>query len=173
MRVIMPSLSEDGAAAWISPLNDAMVAFGIDETLAREAAYLAEVAHETCELKFVCEIADGSAYEYRTDLGNFTAGDGKKYKGRGLLQITGRRNYEACSLALFGDTRLLDEPELLEDFKPAADAGGWFWQAHGLNLVADAGDFERITRTINGGLNGYDSRVLYLRRAKTALGMRL
>jgi len=171
LRTIMPTLSEDGAAAWVSPLNDAMVAFGIDQTLAREAAFLAEVAHESGELRYVCELADGSAYECRGDLGNKEAGDGPKFKGRGLLQITGRSNYADCSLALFGDARLLDEPELLEDFKPAADSAGWFWQSHGLNNVADAGDFETITRKINGGLMGYDQRVTYLRRAKLALGM--
>ncbi len=171
LRVIMPTITEQTALAWGWPLNDAMQTFEIDVTLRREAAFLAQVAHESGELRYVREIANGSAYEYRTDLGNVHLGDGRKFRGRGLIQVTGRRNYEACSLALFGDTRLLDEPELLEDFNNAAASAGWYWRARGLNAIADSGDFEKCTRVINGGLNGYDERCRYLVRAKRALGM--
>lgn len=171
LRVIMPSVTEDVALAWRGPISDSTERFDIAVTLRREAAFLSNVALESGELRWVREIGDGGAYEYRTDLGNFQFGDGRKFKGRGLLQITGRRNYEACSLGLFGDTRLLDEPELLEDFKNAADSAGWYWKVRGLNAVADAGDFEQVCRKINGGLNGYDLRCKYLVRAKLALGM--
>ncbi|MBD1555279.1 glycoside hydrolase family 19 protein, partial [Pseudomonas typographi] len=86
-------------------------------------------------------------------------GDGQMYRGRGLIQITGRSNYLACSLALFRDDRLLNQPQLLEQPIWAAMSAGWYWSTHRLNELADAGDFEAITRRINGGLNGQDDRL--------------
>jgi putative chitinase len=171
LRAIMPSLSEDKAALWISPLNDAMTAFGIDQNAARTAMFLGQVAEESGELKYTRELASGAAYELRKDLGNTEPGDGYKYRGRGLLQITGRKNYSDCSLALYGDDRLIEEPELLEQPVGAAQSAGWFWQAHGLSLLADAGRFEAVTRVINGGTNGMDVRLAYYGRARTALAM--
>lgn len=117
LRHIMPNAGIR-ASAFLLPLNDAMIAYAID-TPAREAAFLAQVAHESGELRYVREIASCRAYEGRKDLGNTHPGDGMKYKGRGLLQITGRANYWACSLALFGDERLLAHPEMLESAKYA------------------------------------------------------
>jgi putative chitinase len=146
-----------------------MTEFAIDRTDARIAAFLGQLAQESGELRYVCEIASGEAYECRADLGNCKAGDGMRFKGRGLMQITGRTNYLNCSLALFGDDRLLREPELLEQPLAAADSAGWFWETNGLNELADNGDFEAITRRINGGLNGYGQRVIYWRRAQKAL----
>lgn len=180
LRRIMPRLTDDSAAEWISPINDSMVAFAVDETLARIAAFLAQIAHESGELRYVREIWGPTPtqlrYEGRADLGNVVAGDGARFMGRGLIQVTGRTNYTACSLALFGDDSLLTEPELLEEPKAAADSAAWFWQVHGLNPLADVGDFMTISVRINGrgkdGLpNGYDQRITYLRRAKLALGM--
>jgi putative chitinase len=167
----MPTLKEDRAALFVSPLNDAMVSFAIDERPERQAAFLAQVAHESGELRYTEEIASGQAYEGRADLGNTEPGDGRKFKGRGLMQVTGRANYGDCSLALYGDARLLDEPELLEQPWGACQAAAWFWQAHGLSLLADAGKFESITRVINGGLTGQDRRLEYWRRAKIAFGV--
>ncbi|CAI8794283.1 putative chitinase [Pseudomonas chlororaphis] len=94
-------------------------------------------------------------------------GDGQKYRGRGLIQVTGRANYQACSEALFGDSRLLNTPELLENPVYAALSAGWFWQRAGLNSLADKGDFLTITKRINGGTNGLvDREALYERALK-------
>ncbi|MBF0643013.1 glycoside hydrolase family 19 protein [Pseudomonas protegens] len=89
-------------------------------------------------------------------------GDGQNYRGRGLIQVTGRANYEACSEVLFGDWRLLNTPERLENPVYAALSAGWFWQKAGLNTVADKGDFLTITKRINGATNGLaDREALY------------
>jgi putative chitinase len=159
------------AGVFLGPLNDAMAEYGID-TPVRQAAFLAQVAHESGSLRYVEEIASGRAYEGRADLGNVQPGDGVKFKGRGLIQITGRANYRACSVALFRDTRLLDKPELLEDVLAACRSAAWFWTSRRLNLLADQGNavaFRKITRTINGGFNGLADRIAYYERAKEVL----
>lgn len=171
LRAIMPTLTEDRAAAFVSPINDAMIAFGIDQNPRRVAAFLAQCAEESGEFRWLHELATGAEYEGRASLGNVQPGDGVKFKGRGLIQVTGRANYAACSLAMYGDERLLETPELLEEPAGAAGSAAWFWQAHGLNLLADADNFEAITRVINGGLTGQDRRLEYWRRARQALGL--
>jgi putative chitinase len=176
LRQIMPTCPQATINVYAVPIYDAMVAFGIDQTLERQAMFIAQVAHETIELRYVVEIASGAAYEGRLDLGNTQPGDGVKFKGRGLLQITGRLNYASCSLALFGDYRLLSAPQLLEQAAHGADAAGWFWQSNGINLIADAGDFVSVSRRINGTNkitgepNGLAQRLMYWRRAQLALG---
>ena len=92
-----------------------------------------------------------------------------KFKGRGLIQITGRNNYHECGKALGVD--MITNPELLETNDLACRSAAWFWASHGLNDLADKGDFERITKRINGGLNGYQERLAYHARAKMALGV--
>lgn len=156
------------AGVFLGPLNQAMEEWGIDKP-ARRAAFLAQIAHESGSLRYVREIADGKAYEGRKDLGNTEPGDGPRYKGRGLIQITGRTNYRACSVALYGDERLLQKPELLEEPVAACRSAAWFWWAHGLNAFADVGDFGRITRVINGGTNGLQDRLAYYERAQAVL----
>lgn len=171
LRVVMPRADP----AWVEPLNDAMVAFAIDQTTSRQAAFLAQVAEESGELHFVREIwgptAAQLAYEGRKDLGNTQPGDGRKFLGRGPIEITGRGNYANCSMALYGDYRLLDNPELLEQKPDGANSSGWFWRVHNLNLLADAGEFDSITRIINGGLTGEETRLAYWKQAKIALGL--
>lgn len=170
LKQIMPYAGKR-AALFLAPLNAAMAEFGID-TPARQAAFLAQLAHESGSLVYVKEIASGRAYEGRADLGNVNPGDGFKFKGRALIQITGRSNYRACSMALFQDERLLDHPELLENVIQACRASAWFWQAHKLNTLADVADapsFRAITRTINGGFNGLTERIAYYNRAKEVL----
>lgn len=154
--------------AFIAPLNGAMHEFHINSPI-RQAAFIAQIAHESGELRYVEEIASGIAYEYRKDLGNTQPGDGMKFKGRGLIQITGRNNYYECGKALGVD--LITNPELLETNDLACRSAAWFWASRGLNDLADRGDFERITKRINGGLNGYQERLVYHARAKTALGV--
>lgn len=164
LRQIMP-LAGSRARAYIGSLNSTIAYYGIN-TAQRVSAFLAQVGHESGQLKYPRELgSDAYLSKYDTGplakrLGNTPEkdGDGQKYRGRGLIQITGRANYLACSLALFGDQRLLTEPELLEQPHWAAMSAGWYWSTHRLNELADAGDFKAITRKINGGLNGQDER---------------
>lgn len=153
---------------FVEPLNEALREFNIS-TPARQAAFIAQIAHESGEFKYVRELASGAAYDtgrLAARLGNSPQadGDGQKYKGRGLIQITGRSNYIACSKALGLD--LINKPELLEQPINAARSAAWFWSVHGLNELADAGDFITITKRINGGTNGLADRKSYWARAK-------
>ena len=165
LLAIMP-LAGRRAGLFLAPLNAAMAQFGIDTPL-RQASFLAQVAHESGQLLWLRELASGAAYEGRSDLGNVVAGDGVRFKGRGLLQITGRANYAACGLALGLD--LLAAPQLLEQPGAACRSAGWFWQSRGLNRLADAGDQERITRRINGGINGLAERLALYQVARKVL----
>lgn len=162
---IMP-LVRARAAGFLAPLNAAMVEFGIT-TPARQASFLAQVGHESGQFRYVSELASGRAYEGRADLGNTQPGDGMRFKGRGLLQVTGRSNYAACSKALGLD--LLAKPELLEQTVNACRSAGWFWQTKGLNALADAGDQEKVTRRINGGVNGLAERLALFAVAQRVL----
>lgn len=163
----MPHAPFGRLGAFIDPLNEAMQEFAISESGPREAAFLAQVAHESGECRYVHEIASGAAYEGRKDLGNTEPGDGVRYKGRGLLQITGRANYTACGEALA--LPLVEQPELLETPINACRSAGWFWKTHGLNELADKGDFLLITKRINGGTNGYADRMAYYQRAQQVI----
>lgn len=165
LAAVMP-LARSRAAAFLAPLNAAMLEFGIT-TPARQASFLSQVGHESGQLRYVCELASGQAYEGRADLGNTQRGDGVRFRGRGLLQVTGRANYAACGKALGMD--LLAKPELLEQAVNACRSAGWFWQTRGLNALADAGDQERVTRRINGGVNGLAERLALFAVAQRAL----
>lgn len=154
--------------SFVAPLNGAMHEFHINSPI-RQAAFIAQIAHESGELRYVEEIASGIAYEYRKDLGNTQPGDGMKFKGRGLIQITGRNNYHECGKALGVD--LITNPELLETNDLACRSAAWFWASRGLNDLADKGDYIRICRRINGGYNGLKERQAYHARAKMALGV--
>ncbi len=140
---------------FLIPILNAMDEFKIN-TKPREAAFLAQIGHESGQLQYVKELASGAAYEGRADLGNTQPGDGVRYKGRGLIQITGRANYVALMMAL--DIDCVEHPEILEEPINAARSAGWFWSEHGLNELADASDFIKITRRINGGINGLQDR---------------
>jgi putative chitinase len=168
LKAIMPRAGQR-AGVFLVPLKQAMQAHEINSPL-RQAAFLAQIAHESGSLRYTAEIASGAAYEFRKDLGNTIAGDGKRYKGRGLIQITGRSNYRSCSIGLFGDPdNLLGHPEMLETVTLACDSAAWWWNSRGLNEFADAGRFERITRIINGGLNGFAERLAFYTTAKKVL----
>lgn len=145
-----------------------MAEFEID-TPKRQAAFLAQVAHESGSLRYVRELADGSAYEGRVDLGNTSTGDGIRYKGRGLLQITGKANYVACGTDLGLD--LLRFPELLEQPVNASRSAGWFWKKKDLNRFADTDQFGSLTRAINGGYNGLDDRIRLWLNIRKVLGL--
>lgn len=165
LKRIMP-LAGSRAAVYVNPLNSAIAYYGIN-TPQRVGAFLAQVGHESGQLRYTKELG-GNAYLSKYDTGTLAArlgntpaadGDGQMYAGRGLIQVTGRSNYLACSLALFGDRRLLNTPQLLEEPQWAAMSAGWYWSGHRLNELADAGDFAAITRAINGGLNGQADRL--------------
>lgn len=168
LRSIMP-LAKGRASVFLPWLNAAMFEFGIN-TSKRVAAFIAQLAHESGELRYMRELASGEAYEGREDLGNTSVGDGVKFKGRGPIQITGKNNYRDCSLALFGDERLLDQPELLEQPEHGCRAAGWFWKTRKLNHLADNGKFVAITKRINGGKNGLADREAYYKRALVVMG---
>lgn len=157
----------DRAPIFVECLNTAMTEFGID-TLLRKACFLAQVAHESGSLRYTREIADGSAYEGRKDLGNTHVGDGKRFPGRGLIQVTGRANTLACLAAL---GRKDDDVEYLETPMGASRSAGWFWRENGLNGIADIGNFGTLCKRINGGYNGLDDRIKNYVRCRKALGI--
>lgn len=143
-------------------LNQTMEEYEIN-TPQRIRMFLAQIGHESGQLRYVEEIASGQAYELRKDLGNNQLGDGKKYKGRGLIQVTGKRNYLLCGLAL--DLDLLQHPELLSETRNACRSAGWYWKNNNLNALCDLGLFQELTKRINGGLNGYADRYKLYQRA--------
>ncbi|MEW5743302.1 MAG: peptidoglycan-binding protein [Myxococcota bacterium] len=163
---IMPALPMSKARAYLPLLNRAMAEAHIN-TKQRKAMFLAQLAHESVQLKYFEEIASGAAYEGRTDLGNVRPGDGVRYKGRGPIQLTGRANYRAAGRAL--GLPLEAKPKLAARPSVGFRTAGWFWTSRGLNHYADQGNFREVTRRINGGYNGLDSRLAYYRRALRVL----
>ena len=160
----------DRAQTFLPFLGDAMHEFDIS-TPERQAAFLAQVGHESGGLHWLVELwgptASQARYETRYDLGNVAPGDGYKYRGRGLIQLTGRGNYKAAGDALGVD--LIGQPELLGEPGLASRSAGWFWKEHGCNELADSGEFETITKRINGGLNGYAERLGLWKAAQEVL----
>jgi putative chitinase len=175
LETIMPN-ARTQAGVFIPALNAAMSRHRID-TPKRMAAFLAQVGHESGQLRYVRELGSEqylSKYDTGTlavRLGNSPQadGDGQKYRGRGLIQITGHDNYLRCSLGMFGDERLLALPQLLEQPQWAAESAAWFWEQNGLNELADRDRFNSITRRINGGLNGLEDRLQLWARARAVL----
>lgn len=143
---------------FIQPVNDAMEKFGIT-TPRRQAAFLAQCAHESGELRYTREIASGDAYEGRADLGNTQPGDGRKYRGVGIIQVTGRANVTAAGIAIGVD--LAADPTQGESPANACLISAWFWQSRGLNELADNNAFGTVTHRINGGYNHLDERLAY------------
>ena len=167
LLLILPNAGQV-AGVFVPVLNTAMNRYQI-VGLKRVAAFIAQIGHESGQLKYVKEIwgptVAQTRYEGRADLGNTHAGDGSKYRGRGLIQITGRANYKTCGEALVLD--LINQPQLLEKPQHACMSAAWFWAIKGLSTLADEGKFETITRRINGGLNGLaDRQMLYARALK-------
>ena len=162
-------------------LQAAMDEFEIN-TPQRQAAFLAQIAHESGSLRYVRELADGEAYEFRSDLGNDSPGDGPRYRGRGLIQITGKANYQACGDALGLD--LIADPGMLERPDLACRSAAWFWRnaklrdgtVVDLNEYADRDDFMTVSKVINVGLihtkikpNHYGERLAFYERAQEVL----
>lgn len=188
------------ATEWLTPINEAAADYSIN-TAVRMAAWLAQCSHEsggfrvtvenlnygaagllnTWPSRFTKETAEEYArspekianhvYSNRMGNGDEASGDGWKYRGRGLIQLSGKSNYEA-----FGTSAGIDavgDPDQVASATYAARSAGWYWQEHGLNALADKNtlkDFREITQTINGGQTGAADREAKWTAAKTALG---
>ena len=186
VEAILPT--NNNAADWFAALDNNLPTFNI-ETDVRVAAFLAQCSHESMDFTHLHENLNyratsliavwpshfntanadryahnpekiaNCAYANRMGNGDEASGDGWKYRGRGIIQITGKNNYIACSNFLFNDTRLLDTPDLLEnDMDVVIQGACWYWQSRKLNDFADVGDITGMTRKINGGLIGLDDR---------------
>ncbi|MEW5729718.1 MAG: glycoside hydrolase family 19 protein [Pseudomonadota bacterium] len=196
LRAALPAARPTDLARFANPLAEGCAEWGI-ETPLRLAAFLAQIAHESGQLRTLAENLNYSAeallrvfprhfdpaqaaayarqperigskvYANRMGNGDEASGDGWRYRGRGLIQVTGKANYAACGTAL--GLNLIAQPELLEQPVAAAHSAAWFWHRNGLNRPADARDIETITRRINGGLTGLDDRKACYARACAAL----
>lgn len=179
---------------WYKPITAAMRRFGIDSPL-QQAHFLAQIGHESGGFKLLVEnlnygslallrtwptrfdedIAAQLArkpelianYVYGGRLGNVEPGDGWRYRGRGLIQLTGRANYAEAGKAI--GMPLVEQPELLEQPEAAALSAAWYWSSRQLGRLADADDLLAVTRKINGGTHGLDDRRKRLERAKSGL----
>jgi len=175
LKAIMPHLPAEKRTEYLPHIVKAMADHAVN-TAKRAAAYLAQIAHESAELKYMAEIwgptDQQKKYEPHTELsktlGNTETGDGFKYRGRGPIQITGRDNYKKYGDALGVD--FIANPDLAEQAEHAFQVSCAFWKSHGLNELADAGDFKAITHKINGGLTGLADREKYFETARKALG---
>jgi predicted chitinase len=175
LQQIMPRLPQAKRQLYLPFINRVMQIYEIDTPL-RASAFLAQIAHESAELKYMEEIwgptAQQKKYEPPSDLatrlGNTQPGDGFRYRGRGPIQITGRANYEKYGELLGVD--LIGNPDLAATPQYAFSTAGLFWKLNGLNELADVQDFIAITKRINGGLNGLPERQKYYEIAKNVLG---
>jgi len=176
LREIMPHAPPD-LFRFVGPLNEAMAEFEINTPI-RQAAFLAQLAHESGSFRYMEEIASGAAYEGRRDLGNHEqeaidaaarhgTTPGRFFSGHGPIQITGFYNHRDCGQAL--DLDLVNEPKLITLAGPGCRAAGWFFKSRGLNELADQGKQEAIRRRVNGGLTGYADVMTFLDRATAVL----
>jgi len=183
---------------WTEPLNEVFAKYDISTPL-RQASFIGQCAHESNNFKTLEENLNykpealmrvwpsrfpdlptamkyahnqeaiaNKVYGGRMGNGVEETGDGWKYHGRGLIQLTGKENYTHCGEAIGVD--LINSPGLLTDPKCAALSAAWFWNKKGLNALADASDFETMTKRINGGLIGLDDRKAKIAKALSVLG---
>lgn len=164
-------VSRERYAELLGPYNDAMLAADCT-TIPRAAMFAAQIGHESGGMRYTEEIADGSAYEGRRDLGNTQPGDGRRYKGRGPIQVTGRANYSTLSKwahargVVDSPTKFVDEPHLLAEPRFGFLGAVWYWtSARPMNTYADRRDLEAATRAVNGGTNGLADRRKFYDRA--------
>ena len=181
---------------WEIPLNQVFVKYEID-TPKRQAAFIGQCSYESANFTRLQENLNYTAqrlmqvwpsrfpyiiaaepyahnpeklanFVYAGRMGNLQDGDGYTYRGRGLIQITGREMYTKCGNALGID--LIDNPDLLLTPEYATLSAGWFWNKHGLNALADAQEYGTMTRRINGGTTGLDDRIVRITKALEVLG---
>ena len=189
------------AESWLEPLNTILPTVGIDNEH-RIAAFMAQCGHESADFTKLHEVLNYNAaglmatwpsrfdgptaieyahqsekignkvYANRLGNGDEKSGDGWKFRGRGLIQVTGKSNYAACSKAIFGDYRLLDDPTVVEtDKETAIKSAAWFWNLNDLSALADNGYIREMTKKINGGYLGIEDRISRYTAAKTILGI--
>ena len=169
LAVVLPRAMPKSIDLFFEPLVAGMKKYGITSGL-QMAHFIAQIGHESASFLYTEEIADGSAYEGRNDLGNTKPGDGKRYKGRGLIQLTGRANYQAYSK--YSGVDYVAEPEqLADDPFVAVDVSCWFWKDRGIDKLAEQDDVKAVTKRINGGYTHLDERIANLNRAKAVLGL--
>lgn len=185
---LVPSQPATRLALFLPGINRALVEFNVD-TPVRASQFLAQALHESARLQALVEYdhrkpvagcklcersgphAAGVQYEGRKDLGNTQPGDGERFKGRGIFQLTGRTNYQRAGRALGLD--LETQQDLAADPSISARIAGWYWELHGLNVLADANTeqaFTLLTKRINGGVNGLADRLALWAHCKKVLG---
>lgn len=167
LKYIVPTSKLEDRTNYLKEFND--VAEKYIKGYLPICAFVAQTAFESGGLHYLKEIANGSAYEGRMDLGNTFKDDGIRYKGRGYIQLTGRANYESFKKWLGGQPDIISHPEMVEKPHLAMLATVFFWTSHNLNELAETDDFKAVTKRINGGLNGYSKRLIYYLRAKEIL----
>lgn len=166
IKAIAPNSKEEIIGPLVGYLNKYMPKYEVNNYL-RACHFLAQAAHEAASFRTLEEYASGAAYEGRKDLGNTQKGDGVRYKGRGIFQLTGRANYRTIGAKIGMD--LENNPELAESPEVSVLTALEYWKSRNLNPLADADNVEAITRKINGGLNGFDDRKKYLAKCKQVI----
>lgn len=170
LREIALYASERRLSYFVEPLNAAMKEYEITTPL-RQAAFLAQVCHESGSFFVLREMASGDKYEWRADLGNVHLGDGSKYRGRGLLQLTGRKLYMLCGQALELD--LISNPDLLEDHPHSSRSAAWYWSDYKeLNGLAEKRNMARIADRLGNSYAGVVDLILFYERAKRVFGLK-
>ena len=161
------SMSSSNESIW----NEIWNKYGQNLGIKDNKAYLyllGQIKHESDNFKHMTELSDGSVYEGRQDLGNVNKGDGKKYKGRGPIQVTGRYNYEKIYNDFFvpnglGQYNIVDNPNLADDPRIGALLSlGWLAVTeNGKKAIAESNNYniQGLTKAINGGYNGLDDRI--------------
>ncbi|MBF6172563.1 glycoside hydrolase family 19 protein [Nocardia blacklockiae] len=169
---IMPDLLPELAHEYLPALNAAMREGDIT-TAPRQAAFLAQLAHESCQLRYFEELGDDDYFgqydpgQSNTAAGNTEPGDGPRYHGRGPIQLTGRANYREAGAALGLD--LEGNPEIAAQPDVGFRVAQWYWTSRDINALADVGDFAAVTRAVNGGYHGLEAREEYYARALAVL----
>jgi putative chitinase len=166
IKKLAPTSKDEIVIPLVEYLNKHMSKYDVDNYL-RVCHFLAQAAHESASFRTLEEYASGEAYEGRKDLGNTHKGDGIRYKGRGIFQLTGRANYAKIGKVIGID--LENNPELAEFPEVSVLTALEYWKSRSLNALADKDDVEGITRKINGGLNGFEDRKKYLSKIKSIL----
>jgi putative chitinase len=166
IKKIAPNSKDEIVGPLVGYLNLHMPKYEVN-TYLRVCHFLAQAAHEAASFRTLEEYASGAAYEGRKDLGNVKKGDGVRYKGRGIFQLTGRANYRNIGELIGFD--LENNPELAESPEVSVLTALEFWKSRKLNEIADADNVELITRRINGGLNGFEDRKKYLAKCKKVI----
>lgn len=169
IRAMMPNAG-DRLTSHLPFINHALE-FGQINSALRVAAFMAQLAHESAEYRYMEEIDEGHYLEGRADLGNTRPGDGSRFKGHGPIQLTGRDVHAKCGEALGID--LIANPTLITTPKYGTLSSAWFWREFkpALNPAAEKGWFRVTTRLVNGGYTHLDRRIAYYQRNRALLGL--